>query len=755
MRPLGTGSRGVARTPGREASTTPAPAAYPIAGPASLASAWHGGTDPPGGIRPGRWRRQGRVPSAPLRLANLDPATRRRAILQSGATVVLCWAFVLGAFYVVPIGEEFGSCAFLRLGADVALIAAVFVWQIRRISVAESPGAACDRGARDRGGAWRSSSPTPASIWGWRGETPWTFSQRLDQTRALYFTISVFSTVGFGDITPDRHGAPRGLDPDAARPRHHRRRRRLIFNGPAAGSRRRRRRLPQRSPSRRAGTAGPFRRQPRRGAAQRSAQRSAQRTVARRGVVSVEISPCVVTAPCFHRAMELDDFAECARRTGRVGRRQLRRRGVDRAAAPATWPLRVLRHRGNGRLRGGGGVGGRRGEDGLGLARPRWRPAGAPGAGCAWPGRCVTCPRAPRPGVRRHRGRPARAIAAARRHRTEASMAHDEGLLVAQATEMGFEDFSRALPIGSSWPTLTGPTPPRRIANGPQRVLGVELHRHVARPDDPRPGLGLHRRRRAQPPGARPLRGRLRRSQGTPGRTARIDELARTSAQRRADALVEMATRSAERPGRRHPARPALQRLRRLRDPPRAHLRARERDRARPLGAQRLDGLGLLRAGHLLARQPGRRQRAGPALHRRDPPGHRAARPDLHPPLLLRARRELPGRPHRALRRGWARPPRRTGACSVGFTTACATSASASAPHRRRPEAGPAGRRTQSRPAVRETAPSATGRGEFSPPLPSHAPERAPSPVPRVHVPAERRARSTAPGPPWSRWRSN
>ena len=29
-----------------------------------------------------------------------------------------------------------------------------------------------------------------------------TFTQSLDHTRALYFSISVFSTVGFGDITP-------------------------------------------------------------------------------------------------------------------------------------------------------------------------------------------------------------------------------------------------------------------------------------------------------------------------------------------------------------------------------------------------------------------------------------------------------------------------------------------------------------------------------------------------------------------------
>ena len=29
-----------------------------------------------------------------------------------------------------------------------------------------------------------------------------TFSEPLDHTSALYFTITVFSTVGFGDITP-------------------------------------------------------------------------------------------------------------------------------------------------------------------------------------------------------------------------------------------------------------------------------------------------------------------------------------------------------------------------------------------------------------------------------------------------------------------------------------------------------------------------------------------------------------------------
>src|SRR5271155_2017201 len=48
----------------------------------------------------------------------------------------------------------------------------------------------------------------------------------------------------------------------------------------------------------------------------------------------------------------------------------------------------------------------------------------------------------------------AKAIASARRHRTEASMARDEEMLVAQATDMGFEDFYRAL---SYWKQLADP----------------------------------------------------------------------------------------------------------------------------------------------------------------------------------------------------------------------------------------------------------------------------------------------------------
>jgi voltage-gated potassium channel len=171
--------------------------------------------DPPSEGKSSRTRltRRDRVASTPVRLADLDPASRHRAMLRCGLTIAVCWVIIIGAFYVVPIGHESGVRAFVRLGADVALIGAVFAWQIRRISVAELPEL---RAIEALGIVVVLFLVAFSGIYlGMSHESPLTFTQPpstressapvsrgLDQTEALYFTITIFSTVGFGDITP-------------------------------------------------------------------------------------------------------------------------------------------------------------------------------------------------------------------------------------------------------------------------------------------------------------------------------------------------------------------------------------------------------------------------------------------------------------------------------------------------------------------------------------------------------------------------
>jgi voltage-gated potassium channel len=120
--------------------------------------------------------------------------------LTSSIIVVACWVFIFGAYFVLPIGHESGLRAAVRLGVDIALIGAVFAWQIRRIAYAELPELRAVEALSVVialflvlfSAIYLSLSHANAA----------TFSQPLDHVRAIYLTITIFSTVGFGDITP-------------------------------------------------------------------------------------------------------------------------------------------------------------------------------------------------------------------------------------------------------------------------------------------------------------------------------------------------------------------------------------------------------------------------------------------------------------------------------------------------------------------------------------------------------------------------
>ncbi len=139
----------------------------------------------------------------------------------------------------------------------------------------------------------------------------------------------------------------------------------------------------------------------------------------------------------------------------------------------------------------------------------------------------------------------ARAIAAARRHRTEAAMARDEEMLVEQAAQMGFEDFYRAL---SYWKQLADPDGADAAEEDRKASRNVFIEQSLG-------GMWLGQMT-LDPISGSIVAGELNRlehdlfeadcaeAKERLGRTGRLDELSRTSAQRRADALVEMATRS-------------------------------------------------------------------------------------------------------------------------------------------------------------------------------------------------------------------
>ncbi|MGW4336682.1 potassium channel family protein [Rhodococcus koreensis] len=139
------------------------------------------------------------------KLSDLDHRRRRRAVLRAVLAVVATWALLGAVYYLVPARNYLEEGAVARVVIGTVLFAGVLVWQIRRILRAPLPEL---RAIEALGAVIALFLIVFASTYLALSHTsPASFNQHLDHTRALYFTVSVFSTVGFGDIIPGTNTA--------------------------------------------------------------------------------------------------------------------------------------------------------------------------------------------------------------------------------------------------------------------------------------------------------------------------------------------------------------------------------------------------------------------------------------------------------------------------------------------------------------------------------------------------------------------
>jgi hypothetical protein len=114
---------------------------------------------------------------------------------SAGSTVVM-----LTVYYLAPLDHARSTSALVVLGLGLVVFAGLLGWQIRSISHARHP----------RLRAVESLSvaiPLLLIVFAgtyllMRQDNPGSFSEPLNHTDALYFTVTVFTTVGFGDIVP-------------------------------------------------------------------------------------------------------------------------------------------------------------------------------------------------------------------------------------------------------------------------------------------------------------------------------------------------------------------------------------------------------------------------------------------------------------------------------------------------------------------------------------------------------------------------
>jgi hypothetical protein len=123
-----------------------------------------------------------------------------RAVVRSIATVVI----LVTLYYVLPLNHLNDAVSVVLLAAGLVGVTILVIWQIFQIVRSDYPGI---RGIE----ALALSVPLfllifAATYFLIGHSSPSSFSQHLTRTDSLYFTVTTFSTVGFGDITATSEG---------------------------------------------------------------------------------------------------------------------------------------------------------------------------------------------------------------------------------------------------------------------------------------------------------------------------------------------------------------------------------------------------------------------------------------------------------------------------------------------------------------------------------------------------------------------
>ncbi len=128
-------------------------------------------------------------------------ATPRRREIGLGMLRALATTTALVAlYYLLPLDHLANVSLVFTLVAGLVILVAVAALQLRAVLRAKYPGVRA---------AVALAATVPlflllfaSAYYVMANGTPGSFSQQLTRTDALYFTVTTFTTVGFGDITP-------------------------------------------------------------------------------------------------------------------------------------------------------------------------------------------------------------------------------------------------------------------------------------------------------------------------------------------------------------------------------------------------------------------------------------------------------------------------------------------------------------------------------------------------------------------------
>lgn len=136
----------------------------------------------------------------PRRIGELGRPERRRALIRAVVSIAVTWVVVFAAYFLLPLDRDLNGSALIQLAVGLLAFLGLAAWQIYRIVRSDLPQLRALESLAVLGAFFIvvfAGTYLRLDI-----GRPGSFTEHLDHSSALYFTVTVLATVGFGDISP-------------------------------------------------------------------------------------------------------------------------------------------------------------------------------------------------------------------------------------------------------------------------------------------------------------------------------------------------------------------------------------------------------------------------------------------------------------------------------------------------------------------------------------------------------------------------